>query len=363
VDDLIAVALPGPLLAAMLPKAWDHGDAVLPIDTRLPAPQRNRLVAAMAPARLVDESGVHELEQARPIRDEDALVVPTSGTAGEPKGVVLTHEALDASALATTEALGVDPAADTWLACLPLAHIGGLSVVTRALATDTPFEVHDGFDAGRVEEAARQGATLVSLVATALDRVDASLFRRILLGGSAPPAAGPPNVVTTYGMTETGSGIVYDGRPIPDAEVRVVDGEIHVRGPMLLRGYRDGSTPRDIDGWFATGDAGEIDDDGLLRVFGRQGDLIITGGENVWPLAVESVLAEHPGVAEVLVRGEPDDEWGHRVVAVVVPADGFELTLDELRGFAKERLAPYAAPRSLELVERLPRTRSGKLER
>jgi O-succinylbenzoic acid--CoA ligase len=369
VPKLLAVCLPGPLLAGMIEVAWHHGDAVLPIDPRLPAPARDRLVRALRPAELVDEHGVHDVDDALPVKDGDALVVATSGTTGEPKGAILTHRAIQASALATSEALGVDPTSDRWLACLPLSHIGGLSVVTRAILTETPYEVHDGFDAAKVEASVDEGITLVSLVATALGRVDASRFRRILLGGAAPPSALPPNVVTTYGMTETGSGIVYDGRPIPDAEVRIDDGEIYVRGPMLFRAYRSdddprGFNPKDIDGWFATGDAGELDDEGRLVVHGPQGDLIITGGENVWPAVVEAVLAEHPGVAEVLVRGETDDEWGHRVVALVVPTDpDTPPTLDELREWAKERVAAYAAPRQLEVVSALPRTASGKPRR
>ena len=121
-------------------------------------------------------------------------------------------------------------------------------------------------------------------------------------------------------MTETGSAVAYDGRALPGAELRVVDGEIQVRGPMLFRAYRDGRDPKDADGWFATRDAGSWDADGSLVVHGRADDVIITGGENVWPVAVERVLHEHPGVAEVTVIGRDDPEWGQRVVALVVPA-------------------------------------------
>ena len=247
-----------------------------------------------------------------------------------------------------------------WLACLPLAHVGGLSVVTRALHTGTRLIVHDGFDAGAVEHAE---ATLVSLVPTTLRRVDPSRFRRILLGGSAMPPALPANVVKTYGLTETGSGVVYDGYPLDGVEVAVDDhDEIRVRGPMLLRGYRDGTDPKDVDGWLPTGDAGSLAPDGRLTVHGRVGDLIITGGENVWPVAVEAVLAEHPKVAEVAVVGRPDPEWGQRVVAIVVPA-GDQPSLDELRAWVRERVAPWAAPKELELVATLPRTGIGKVRR
>ena len=300
-----------------------------------------------------------------PVEHGDALVVPTSGTSDEPKGVVLTHDAVIASARATSTRLGVDER-DTWLACLPLAHVGGLSVITRALVTGTRLVVHDGFDAERAEDAARRdGVTLVSLVATALRRIDPTLFRVIVLGGAAPPATTPPNVVTTYGMTETGSGVVYDGRPLDGVEVRVdASGAIHLRGPMLLRSYRDGHDPKAPDGWLATGDLGELDDEGRLHVRGRADDLIISGGENVWPDAVEAVLVDHDGVAEVAVIGRPDDEWGQRVVAVVVPVDPRRPpTLDDLRARVKERIGPWAAPRELELVDALPRTALGKVRR
>jgi o-succinylbenzoate---CoA ligase len=175
----------------------------------------------------------------------------------------------------------------------------------------------------------------------------------------------PPNAVTTYGMTETGSGVVYDGVPLDGVEVRVRDGQVELQGPMLLRAYRDGTDPKDAEGWLRTGDAGAWDPAARrLRVFGRVGDLVITGGENVWPVAVERALARHPAVAEVAVVGRPDPEWGQRVVAVVVPAAGAEPpTLDSLRDTVKAELPAYAAPRELVLVAALPRTPLGKVAR
>ncbi len=258
----------------------------------------------------------------------------TSGTTGSPRGVVLTHEAVHASAIATSDRLGVDDD-DTWLACLPLSHVGGLSVVSRAMVTGCRLVVHDGFDANAVRAAAGRGATLVSLVSTALQRIDAGLFRRIVLGGSRPPDELPANVVTTYGMTETGSGVVYDGLPLDGVEIRVdASDEISIRCPMLLRCYRDGTDPC-VDGWFPSGDLGAVDDDGRLTVFGRRGDMIITGGENVWPAVVEAALAAHPGIAEVAVAGVPDPEWGQRIVAWIVPTErGAPPTLASIRSIA-----------------------------
>jgi o-succinylbenzoate---CoA ligase len=336
-----------------LRRAWDDGDAVLPVDPRLPPPAREQLMSAARP----DE----------PVADGDALVVATSGTSGDPKAVVLTHHAVEASAHATSRRLGVDPASDRWLACLPLAHVGGLGVVTRAILTGTPLTVHDGFDPAEVEAATqgRGACTLTSLVPTMLRRMDPTCFRTVVLGGSAMPPDLPANAIATYGMTETGSGVVYDGVPLDGVEVRVVDGEVELRCPMLLRCYRDGTDPRRAGGWFPTGDAGAWDEAaGRLRVFGRRGDLIITGGENVWPVAVERALAAHARVREVAVVGRPDPEWGQRVTALVVPADpGDPPTLDELRDAARRDLPAYAAPRELILVAELPRTGLGKLLR
>lgn len=363
---LVALDLPGgPAFVEALRRVWDRGDAAFPVDRRLPAPARDRLLTAIAPAALIGPDGeVHRLAGGRPVEAGDALVVATSGSTGDPKGVVLTHDAVRASALATSSRIGVGPD-DHWLACLPLAHVGGLSVVTRALSTGTTLTVLPGFDAHAVADAAAAGATLVSLVATALARIDAAGFRWIVLGGAAAPPDRPDNVVVTYGATETGSGVVYDGMPIDGVDVAIADdGEIRLRGPMLLRAYRDGTSPLDPDGWFPTGDLGAWRDDGRLVVHGRRGDLIITGGENVWPDPVERALRRHPGVADVMVTAVPDAEWGHAVVAVVVPADASSPpTLGDLRGAVKEVLPAYCAPRRLELVAAIPRTALGKPRR
>ena len=343
---LVAIDLPGgPEFVDELRHVWDAGDAAFPVDQRLPRSAKRELCAAM---RVGDE-----------VQPGDALVMVTSGSTGTPKGVVLTHDAVAASARATSDRLDVHPD-DHWLACLPLSHVGGLSVVTRALHTGTQLTVLPGFDATAIEDA---GATLVSLVATALARIDPSRFRTIVLGGSRPPDDRPANCVTTYGMTETGSGVVYDGVPLDDVEVDITpDGEIRLRAPMLLRCYRDGSSPLDADGWFATGDLGVWLPDGQLHVAGRRGDLIITGGENVWPEAVEAALADHSGVADVMVRGVDDPEWGQVVEALIVPV-GDPPTLDSIRAHVKAHHPAFMAPRRLAVVESLPRTSLGKLRR
>jgi o-succinylbenzoate---CoA ligase len=365
--ELVAFLGPGgPEWVTRLQQVWDAGGAVLPVDTRLPDLARDRLLESMAPTSVIDAAGHRRAYPGgREVEAGDALVVATSGTTGEPKGVVLTMAAVEASARATTARLAIDPLRHRWLACLPLSHVGGLSVVTRALLTATPLEVHAGFDADAIGDAARRGATHVSLVATALRRVDPTMFDTIVLGGAAPPPTRPPNCVITYGMTETGSGVVYDGLPLDGVEVRVSDRQLLVRGPMLLRAYRDGTTPLDDDGWLPTGDLGDVDTvTGVVTVHGRAGDLIISGGENVWPTPVEQVLERHPGVAEVAVVGRADAEWGQRVVALVVPTDpSSPPTLEQLRDAVRAELPGFCAPREVDLVDSLPRSALGKVVR
>jgi O-succinylbenzoic acid--CoA ligase len=358
---LIALDVPGgSAFVTALRRVWDDGDAAFPVDRRLPRAAQVELLERMGAASIVTAGGESSLDGGRPVEPGDALVMATSGSSGEPKGVVLTHAAVAASAEATSRRLQVT-ADDHWLACLPLSHVGGLSVITRALHTGTRLTVHDGFDADAVDHS---DATLVSLVATALARIDHTRFRVIVLGGARPPAQRPANTVATYGMTETGSGVVYDRRPLDGVEIRVVDGELQVRCPMLLRCYRDGTDPRTPDGWFPTGDLGALDAHGLVSVHGRKGDLIISGGENVWPEPVEAILREHPAVADVAVAGTPDPEWGQLVTAYVVPADrGRPPTLDELRAIVKERLAAFNAPRRVVMVAEVPRTTLNKVKR
>lgn len=326
---------------------WARGDAALPVDPRLPVPQRHELLRTLGVGDAVEPG--------------DALVVATSGSTGAPKGVVLTHDALEAQAKAVHERLGVDPATDSWCACLPLAHVGGLGVVVRALVDDVPLQVLPSFDADQVD------ATLISLVPTVLDRLDpttAARFRWIVLGGASDPTDRPHHVVRTWGMTESGGGVVYGDRPLPGVEVRSVDDELQIRSKGLLRCYRDGTDPKDTDGWYATGDLGRVDGAGRVHVVGRRDHLIITGGENVWPEPVESALAGHPGIADVAVVGRDDSEWGQRVVALVVPRSRTDPpTLNELRALAGETLPRFAAPREIVLVDAIPRSALGKIRR
>ena len=352
---------------------WEAGDAVLPIHPDLPGPEVEALLGALRPGFLVDGSGVRQLPGAAPVEPGTALVVPTSGTTGKPKGVVLTHDNLAASALATAARLELG-AEDGWLCCVPPSHIAGLMVLVRARLTGSAVVLHPRFDPAAI--AADASTNIVSLVPTMLRRllaarVDVARFRWILLGGGPVPAelvaaatAAGARVVATYGMTETCGGAVYDGVPLPGVRVATAeDGTIALAGPMLMRGYRlrpEETAAALRDGWFLTSDVGELDASGRLRVLGRRDDLIISGGQKVLPVEVANLLMEHPAVADAAVAGRPDDEWGQAVAAVVVPAPGAAPTLAELRAFVAERLAPYKAPRYLVIVPEVPRGPTGK---
>lgn len=375
--ELIALVVPaGPGFVEQVLRAWDDGDAVLPLDPAAPAAHLEQVITALAPTRVVESDGERRsLDGGRPVEGGDALVIATSGTTGTAKGVVHTQASIEAAGYMTS--IASRAAADTfWLACLPMSHVGGFSVLTRALITDAKIEVLARAEPAAIDEAAERGATHVSLVPTLLGRIDPLRWRTILLGGSAIPEDRPANTIATYGMTETMGGVVYDGLALPGVETRVVDddgvevrtgvvGTIELRSPTLLRTYRDGRVPLDSHGWYRTGDLGRMDPvTTRLDVQGRADDLIISGGEKVWPIPVEAVLAEHERIHEVAVVGIDDPEWGQRVVAFVVPADpGDPPELSEIRARVRDRLPRAAAPKDLVLVDSLPRTGLGKIRR
>jgi O-succinylbenzoic acid--CoA ligase len=359
---LVALALPpGEEFIAALDNAWARGDAVMPLDPSAPEAVVDQLLALMRP----DE----------PVDDDVALVIPTSGSTGEPKGAQLTHAALEASARATHARIGLEPT-DRWLSCLPWQHIGGIQVMLRARLLGIPLTVHDRFDVDRVATA---DATLTSLVPTALVRlldagVDLSRFRAILLGGAAPTpgllaraASAGARVITTYGMSETAGGCVYDGRPLDGVQVRLDDGRICLAGPVLMAGYRlraDISVEVLRDGWLVTSDLGEVDASGRLLVTGRVDDVVITGGEKVVSSQVAAVLSTHPALADVAVTAVEDPEWGQRIVAVVVLRRGeVAVSIADLRQWCSDRLPAAARPRGVVVVDDLPRLASGKPDR
>jgi O-succinylbenzoic acid--CoA ligase len=364
---LVALDMPASqMFVDQVQRAWSNGDAVLPIDQRLPPAGKKLLLDAMAPSEVIDASATSSsLPNGRPLQEGDALVIASSGSTGSPKGIIHTHSSLLASAQASASRLQLT-ADDHWLVCIPVSHVGGFSVITRALHTGAALTLHPSFDATAVQEASTHGVTHTSLVATALSRIDTSLFRTILLGGSNAPNNLPSNVITTYGMTETGGGVVYNGMPLDNVEAKIVEGEIHLRCPMLMRAYRDNQAIIPNDGWYSTGDMGAINDSGAISVYGRKTDMIITGGENVWPSVVENSLTSHSAVKEVVVRGAPDTTWGQRVVAYVVLNDSLHTSdatlLSNLREHVKQNLPAFCAPQQVIVLSQIPRTSLGKVD-
>ncbi len=364
---LIALDMPAShTFVELVKRAWSNGDAILPIDQRLPLAGKQMLLEAMAPSEIIESNFTStSLEGGRPVVDGDALVIASSGSTGTPKGIVHTQSSLLAAARSSASRLQLT-ANDHWLVCIPVSHVGGFSVISRALHTGAALTLLPNFDASAVEQAAKNGVTHTSLVATTLARIDPSLYKTILLGGSSAPSNLPTNVITTYGMTETGGGVVYNGLPLDDVEISIIDGEIHLRCQMLMRAFRNGNLISLLDGWYATGDMGEMDDNGKLSVHGRRLDMIITGGENVWPSVVEHSIATHPMINQVVVRGIPDSTWGQRVVAYVVLEDALrtstESLLSDLREHVKQTHPAYFAPQQVIVLSQIPRTSLGKVD-
>ena len=376
--DLVATVLPpGPSWLAVLRRAREVGAAVLPIDVRLSHVERAALIATAQPTVILDGDGTRRVE-GMSIDADIALVIATSGTSGQPRLAELPGQAVEAAVLASADAIDARPE-DRWLSCLPLAHIGGLLVLERHLLIGAPITFRRRITRSIV--ARLTDARFTSFVPTQLTRLldagaDLGRFRAILVGGSgvdadleARAARAGVRIVPTYGMTETCGGVVYAGRPLAGAEVRVAGwGELLIRGPTLMRGYRldeEASVAAfEPGGWLRTGDGGEVDADGIVRVQGRLADVIVSGGEKVWPADVERALASHPDVAAVLVSASPDREWGQRVVARVVPRRrSAPPTLEALRDHAASTITRHKLPRELILVDHLDRSALGKVRR
>ena len=358
----------------------------------VPADVRD-LVAALPGALDGTGPAVRPLEDPRAqpdvhVPDDVAVVVRTSGSTGRPRDVMLTATALRASAEATAQRLGGH---GSWLLTLPVHHVAGLQVVARALLAGAPPTTLPAgpFRPAPFTAAARRacdgpGPHYTSLVPTQLVRVlddeaataATRAFDAVLVGGAACPppllararAAGL-RVVTTYGMTETCGGCVYDGRPLLGVDVRVdPEQRISLTGPVLAAGYLHrpdlDATTFVTDGtarWLRTADRGRLDD-GVLRVLGRLDDVLVTGGVKVDPLAVEEVVAGLDGIGEVCVVGLPDQHWGQVVVAVVV-AQGPVPALTTVRGAVAAALGPASAPRQVVVVDELPLRGPGKPDR
>jgi O-succinylbenzoic acid--CoA ligase len=359
---------------------------------------------AAAAAEAVDAMAPPHAEPEARRLDAPAAIVFTSGTSGAPRAVVLTHGNFLWSAVASARNLGV-AANDRWLCCMPLHHVGGLSIPLRGAAYGTTTILHPRFDADAVNHAIdEEGITLLSLVPTMLsrllrargDRPFPPALRAALIGGAPAPvalleeaAARRLRALPTYGLTEAASqvttlspagwprGLATAGTPLPFTRIEIHDaagralpfgeeGEIVVKGPTVMAGYFG---EPDVDAgalrgrWLHTGDIGALDSEGRLRVLDRRLDRIVTGGENVSPLEVERVLESHAAVAEACVVGLPSTEWGQEVAALVALRPGTSIGLDELRAHVAASLASFKLPRHAMIVTALPRSEGGKLLR
>ncbi|WP_194396428.1 AMP-binding protein [Microbacterium atlanticum] len=333
------------------------------------------------------------------VRPGTAVVVTTSGSTGVPKSVVLSRDALTASALATADRIG-DGA---WLLALPAGYVAGLQVLVRSLVADREPAILSGaftpqaFAAAALTmvstERGERVPTYTSLVPAQLSRLlDAAhddqavrsalrSFETILVGGQALPAstleraeAAGARIVRTYGSTETSGGCVYDGVPLRGVTLRIERGEVQVSGPTLADGYlgadalTDAVFLRDRDGtrWYRTGDAGLLED-GVLRVRGRLDNVIVSGGINVSLDRVERIVRGIPGLAGAVVVGVPDDRWGEASVVVAPRGEALRrseaVQLLEARAAVQAEVGSHARPSRLVLVDELALLPSGKPDR
>ena len=309
-----------------------------------------------------------------------ACVMYTSGTSGSAKAARLTTANWEAAARASTEHLGHGPE-DTWLLAMPLHHVAGLSIVLRSAYTGGTVRMLPGFDPVSFARELGSGVTMASMVSTMLVRVleiDSGPYpelKAVLLGGGPIPdqlleqaaEAGLP-VLPTYGMTETcgqvatlrpGSTLANKAHPLPGVELQIRDdGRIAVRGPMLSPGYV-GETDRGQDDWLVTGDMGDLDGEGALRVTGRADTMIVSGGENIDPRVVEEVLRRVPGVFAVLVVGVPSELWGTEAVCLYVGEAG----PIRIESYLRDRLPGFMVHKRWMRVDELPMTPMGKPDR
>ena len=377
-DELVVIDLPpGPAWVELVTRLWLEEVPFLPLDHRLTERERRAIVERARPHFVHDADGETLLADAVPVTPGVAIVMPTSGAAGEPKLVELHRVAVVVAVTRSAKRLGATPGAP-WICPLTPAHIGGLLVLLRAAILGAPVTVHERFDPARLVHDG-EGAAFASVVPVMVRRlVEADLGLHgltLLVGGdglddetAGAARARGARLVTTYGLTETCGGFTYDGMPLDGTDVRIANGGIEVTGSTLMEGYRLDPAATGAafttDGWLRTGDLGSLDDDGRLAVHGREDDVISTGAEKVWPGEVERVLGADPRVADVAVAGRPDPEWGAHVCAFVVPASVDDPpTLEELRDRAADRIARYKLPRELRLVPAIPRTSSGKVRR
>ncbi|HYZ64113.1 MAG TPA: AMP-binding protein [Acetobacteraceae bacterium] len=419
-DRVAVLALNHPETLVLLLACARLGAMLLPLNWRLAGPELEWIRADARPRVLfADDLHAGVLEGALPLGalspgTEDVpdagdaadplLLVYTSGTTGRPKGAVLTGAALLANA-AMSRDMHALTSADRILTVLPLFHVGGMNIqTTPALLSGASVILHPRFDpAATIASFAQDRPTLTVLVPSTLQAIlehpawpgaDLSSLRAITTGSTVvPPALTRPfvargvPVLQVYGATETCPIAIYTrigetwaedstGRPGKLCEARVVDdggrelppgrdGEVLVRGPAVFSGYwNDPAATEEAlrDGWFHTGDIGRVGPDGGWLVHDRKKNLIVSGGENIYPAEIERVLAEHPSVLEAAVVGAPDPRWQEVPVAYVVLRPGAACTADELKQHVRGQLARFKTPRDIRFVDRLPRNAMGKVQ-
>ena len=323
------------------------------------------------------------LKPGGPIDDDIALVVSTSGSTGKPKGAMLTPANLIASADATHQALGGE---GQWLLAMPAAYIAGIQVLVRSMVAGVEpafVDLSHGFNvaefAARAHELAQTGErTYTALTPMQLAKATSTLqgidalraFDAVLVGGAATnprllesAAKLRINVVTTYGSSETSGGCVYNGRPIAGARVKIVDGRIHLGGPMVARGYHRLDSPDLTDGWFRTSDAGSLEG-GALTVLGRTDNVISSGGFKLHPEVLEAELLLIDGVTATCVIGKEDDRLGQRICAAYTGSASVPDVLDALADAEDAgRIAHWQIPKELKVVPALPQLGPGKVDR
>jgi o-succinylbenzoate---CoA ligase len=380
-----------PELIALLHAAARAGVELAVLNARLADAELPPLLDRLGPAlRLGSLPGAVSLDafaaEARPAAPGPIdparvhTILFTSGTTGRAKAAQLSVGAHQANARASIETLRMD-GGSSYLCNLPLFHVGGIATAVRCAVAGATVVLHERFDAGATAEALGSGMTHASLVAATLRRLlearprFSDSVRAVLVGGGPASrdllararAAGLP-VLHTYGLTEAASQVTAErlddadgstaGWPLPGAEVRIAEGEIEVRGPALMLGYL-GEPP--LRGWFKTGDLGALDERGRLIVHARRTDLIVSGGENVYPAEVEAALLAHPDVADCAVLPWPDEQFGQIGHAAVVARAAVGETA--LRDYCRERLAGFKVPRRFTFLDALPRNAAGKPDR
>lgn len=373
-----------PAIAVADPASVDHLQTACPPDT---------IVLSTEELEAATSHNDSELPPV-PSDDADALLVYTSGTTGRPKGAVHTHRSFHYTILNGVACQDLT-AADVAMSFLPLFHVGGLNIQTLpTLYAGGTVVLHDRFDPTRaLNDIAKHRVTVSTFVPATIRAIiaepdfstaDLSSVRGIVTGSSIVPddllgafEARGLNPGQVYGSTETGptsvvlrfddsSQIGSAGRPALHSEARVESGELQIRGPHLFdRYWQNGeATAAAFDGdWYRTGDLAHVDNDGWIWIDGRVDDAIISGGENIDPEEVEAVLAEHPAVSDVAVVAGPSPQWGQTPVAFVVAKDNAKPNLADLRAHAEERLARFKLPTDLRVVDELPKTALGKVQK